>query len=173
MKHLYRAHTLTRRTRVYGVNGDPSAILFSVVTQHGIRVAPRGMPSISRSWCATVIFLSLFRSSASAVSAYLPHKAGHPQALKECRAASGRNPAVRVVVRNDRVAYGCNTDYIGVLRALEKKAPNQREPCANLWASWIGAAPLRLRSLVPAPVVGICARRRKRQRTARAGGREK
>jgi len=42
MKHLYRAHSLTRRTRVYGVIGDPIGHSLSPLMHNtGFAVRPR------------------------------------------------------------------------------------------------------------------------------------
>jgi len=123
------------------------------------------MPSISRSWCAnSVIFLSLIPEfGVRGFSVTLPHKQAILKHLKECEPLAAEIGAVNtIVVRNDGSLYGCNTDYIGVLRALEKKLRIKREPCANLWRRWIGARRcVRARS---------CRRRRRNLRQARESG---
>jgi shikimate dehydrogenase len=55
-------------------------------------------------------------------SVTLPHKQTILKHLKECDGlAAGIGAVNTVTVRADGSLYGCNTDYLGVLRALEKK----------------------------------------------------
>ena len=44
-----------------------------------------------------------------------------------------------VVVRGRRKAYGYNTDYVGVLRALEARMPLREQPRADCWRGRRGA----------------------------------
>src|SRR4029077_12095596 len=52
----------------------------------------------------------------------LPHKQAILKHLKDCEPLAADIGAVNtVVVRRSGALYGCNTDYVGVLRALEKR----------------------------------------------------
>src|SRR5207302_883807 len=52
----------------------------------------------------------------------LPHKQAILKHLKECEPLAAEIGAVNtVVVRRDGSLYGCNTDHVGVLRALQRK----------------------------------------------------
>jgi shikimate dehydrogenase len=55
-------------------------------------------------------------------SVTLPHKKSILRHLIECEPLAAEIGAVNtVVVRGDGSLYGCNTDYVGVLRALQRK----------------------------------------------------
>jgi len=55
-------------------------------------------------------------------SVTIPHKQTILRHLKECEPLAAEIGAVNtVVVERDGSLYGCNTDYLGVLRALQKK----------------------------------------------------
>jgi len=55
-------------------------------------------------------------------SVTLPHKQKILKHLKECEPLAAEIGAVNtVVVRSDGSLYGCNTDYVGVLRSLQRK----------------------------------------------------
>jgi len=55
-------------------------------------------------------------------SVTIPHKQTILKYLKDCEPLAVEIGAVNTVtVRRDGSLYGCNTDYVGVLRALESK----------------------------------------------------
>ena len=124
MKHLYRAHELNRQTRVFGVIGDPIAHSLSPLLHNTAFVARRinavYLPFLARN-------LRDFLNAAPdfglrGFSVTLPHKQSILRYLQDCDALSAETGAVNtVVVRRDGSLYGCNTDYVGVLHALEKK----------------------------------------------------
>src|SRR5260370_15867742 len=124
LKHLYRAHALTRRTRVYGVIGDPIGHSLSPLL-HNTGFAARRVDAAYRPFL--VRQLSDFLAAVSELgirgfSATIPHKQAILKHLKECEPLAAEIGAVNtVVVQSDGSLYGCNTDYVGVLRALEKK----------------------------------------------------
>jgi 3-dehydroquinate dehydratase/shikimate dehydrogenase len=124
MKYLYRAHELTRRTRVYGVIGDPIG--------HSLSPLLHNTGFIARK--ADAVYLPFLvkdlRDFLKAVpelgvrgfSVTLPHKQTILKYLSECEPLAAEIGAVNtVVVRRDGSLHGSNTDYVGVLRALEKK----------------------------------------------------
>src|SRR5260370_28522276 len=124
LKHLYRAHALTRRTRVYGVIGDPIGHSLSPLLHNtgfaARRVDAVYLPFLVRQlgdFLAAVPEFGVLRFSVT-----IPHKQTILKHLKECEPLAAEIGAVNtVVVRSDGSLYGCNTDYVGVLRALEKK----------------------------------------------------
>jgi shikimate dehydrogenase len=102
-----------------------------------------------------------------------PHKQGILKYLKECDPLASEIGAVNtVVVRRDGSLYGCNTDYLGVLRALEKKLRIKGSRILIFGAG--GAARAAAFALVRSgAAVAICARREKAARElARAFGGE-
>src|SRR5713226_5819768 len=124
MKHLYRAHTLTRRTRVYGVIGNPIGHSLSPLL-HNTGFASRGMDAVYLPFLVRRLgdFLAAVPEfGVRGFSVTLPHKQTILKYLKGCEPLAAEIGAVNtVIVRRDGSLYGCNTDYVGVLRALEKK----------------------------------------------------
>jgi shikimate dehydrogenase len=106
-------------------------------------------------------------------SVTLPHKQTLLKHLKECDPLAADIGAVNtVVVRRDGSLYGCNTDYVGVLRALERKLRIKGSRVLIFGAG--GSARAAAFALTRAgAVVGICARREKAaKQLARAMGGE-
>jgi len=63
-------------------------------------------------------------------SVTLPHKQSIMRHLQDCDSLSADIGAVNtVVVRRNGSLYGCNTDYVGVLRALERNSHCQKAAC--------------------------------------------
>src|SRR5712664_3068466 len=124
MIHLYRAHALTRRTRVYGVIGEPvghslSPLLHNTgfVARHVDAVYLPFLVHDLRDFLAAVPEFGV-----RGFSVTHPHKQTILKYLKKCDPLAEEIGAVNtVVVRRNGSLYGCNTDYLGVLRALEKK----------------------------------------------------
>jgi 3-dehydroquinate dehydratase/shikimate dehydrogenase len=175
MKNLYRAHTITRRTRVYGVIGDPvghslSPLLHNTgfVARHVDAVYLPFLVHDLRDFLAAVPEFGIHGFSVTH-----PHKQGILKYLKECDPLASEIGAVNtVVVRRDGSLYGCNTDYLGVLRALEKKLRIKGSRILIFGAG--GAARAAAFALVRSgAAVAICARREKAARElARAFGGE-
>src|SRR4029077_13400619 len=126
MKRLYRAHKLTRSTRVYGVIGDPVGHSLSPLLHNTGFVARRVdavylpflVPEL-RGFLQAVPELEI-----RGFSVPLPHKQSILRHLADCEPLAAEIGAVNtVVVRSDGSLHGCNTDYVGVLRALQKKLP--------------------------------------------------
>src|SRR5216684_1109391 len=175
MKHLYRAHLLTRRTRVYGVIGDPvghslSPLLHNTgfVARHVDAVYLPFLVHDLRDFLAAVPEFGV-----RGFSVTHPHKQGILKYLKECDPLAAEIGAVNtVVVRRDGSLLGCNTDYLGVLRALERKLRIRGSRVLILGAG--GAARAAAFALTRSgAAVAICARREKAARElARAFGGE-
>jgi 3-dehydroquinate dehydratase/shikimate dehydrogenase len=175
MKHLYRAHTLNRRTQVFGVIGNPIAHSLSPLLHN------TGFVSGKINAVYLPFLVNDLRDFLKAApefglrgfSVTLPHKQSILRHLQDCDALSAEIGAVNtVVVRRDGSLYGCNTDYVGVLRALEKKLRLAKSRVLILGAG--GSARAAVFALTRAgAAVGVCARRNAAARElARAAGAE-
>src|SRR5262249_8295402 len=124
LKHLYRAHLLTKRSEVYGVIGDPIKHSLSPLMHN------TGFTSRKRDAVYLPFLVKDLRDFVKAIpelgvrgfSITIPHKQTILKYLSECDPLAAEIGAVNtVVVRRNGSLYGCNTDYAGVLRALERK----------------------------------------------------
>src|SRR6266571_61698 len=161
MKHLYRAHALTRRTRVYGVIGDPVGHSLSPLL-HNTGFATRSVDAVYLPFPVRQLgdFLAVVPEfGVRGFSVTLPHKQTILKHLRECEPLAAEIGAVNtVVVRSDGSLYGCNTDYVGVLRALKKKLRIKGSRALIFGAG--GSARAAAFALKRAgAVVAICARR--------------
>jgi 3-dehydroquinate dehydratase/shikimate dehydrogenase len=175
MKHLYRAHVLTSRTRVYGVIGDPIGHSLSPLL-HNTGFVARRLDAVSLPFLVhrLVDFLAAIQEfGVRGFSVTLPHKQTILKHLSGCEPLAADIGAINtVVVRRDGSLYGCNTDYVGVLRALEKRLRIKGSRVLIFGAG--GAARAAAFALARGgAVVGICARREKAAKElARAVGGE-
>ena len=175
MKHLYRAHELTRRTRVYGVIGEPvshslSPVLHNTgfITRHVDAVYLPFLVHDLRDFLAAIPELGV-----RGFSVTHPHKQAILKYLKDCDPLAAEIGAVNtVVVRRDNSLFGSNTDFLGVLRALEKKLRIKGSRVLIFGSG--GAARAAAFALARAGAsVAICARREKgAKELARAFGGE-
>ena len=158
---LYRAHELTRRTWVYGVIGDPIGHSLSPLL-HNTGFAARGIDAVYLPFLVHQLgdFLAAVPEfGVRGFSVTLPHKQTILKHLKECEPLAADIGAVNtVVVRRDGSLYGCNTDYVGVLRALEKKLQIKGSSALVFGAGGSARAAAFALSRAGAHV-GICARR--------------
>jgi len=163
MKHLYRAHVLTRRTRVYGVIGDPIGHSLSPLL-HNTGFIARRMDAVYLPFLLRQLgdFLAAIPEfGVRGFSVTIPHKQAILKDLRECEPLAADIGAVNtVVVRSDGSLYGCNTDYVGVLRALEKKLRIKGSRALVFGAGGSARAAAFALSRAGA-IVGICARREK------------
>ncbi len=124
LKHLYRAHTLNRSTRVYGVIGNPIGHSLSPL-MHNSAFAAKKMNAVYLPFLVHSLsdFLKAIPDfGIRGFSVTIPHKQKILKHLKHCDDLAADIGAVNtVVVRPDGSLAGSNTDYIGVLRSLEKK----------------------------------------------------
>jgi len=175
MLHLYRAHQLTRRTRVYGVIGDPIGHSLSPLL-HNTGFATGHIDAVYLPFLVHELrdFLRAIPDfGIRGFSVTLPHKQAIMKHLKDCELLAADIGAVNtVVVRRDGSLYGCNTDYIGVLKALQKKLSIEGSRVLIFGAG--GAARAAAFALARAGAfVGISARREKAAKElARAVGGE-
>lgn len=165
---------LTQRTKVYGVIGDPIGHSLSPLLQN-TAFAAHGLDAIYlpfhvrdlRDFLAAVEPLGV-----AGFSVTLPHKETILRCLDECDPLASEVGAVNTVaVRSGRL-YGYNTDYVGVLRAIEKRVPLASSRVLLFGAG--GSARSAAFALKHAgAVVAICARRPERAAAlARAVGGE-
>jgi 3-dehydroquinate dehydratase / shikimate dehydrogenase len=175
LKHLYRAHTLTRRTRVYGVIGEPVGHSLSPIL-HNTGFLARHVDAVYLPFLVHDLRDFLAAVPAFGIRGFSvthPHKQTILKYLKECDALAAEIGAVNtVVVRRDGSLLGSNTDYFGVLRALEKKLRIKGSRVLIFGAG--GAARAAALALVRVgATVAICARREKAAKElARAFGAE-
>jgi 3-dehydroquinate dehydratase/shikimate dehydrogenase len=175
LTRLYRAHLLTRRTKVYGVIGDPVGHSLSPLL-HNTGFAARHVDAVYLPFLVHQLrdFLSAIPEfGVRGFSVTLPHKQAILRHLKECEPLATEIGAVNtVVVRSNGSLYGCNTDYVGVLRALQEKLSIKGSRVLIFGAG--GSARAAAFALARAgAIVGICARREKAARElARAVGGE-
>ena len=173
MKELYRADQLTSKTRIYGVIGDPIGHSLSPVMQNAGFQA-RKMDAVFLPFL--VRYLKDFLGAVgplgiAGISVTLPHKQAILRHLDDCDPLAAAIGAVNtVVVRGGGKLYGYNTDYIGVLRALEKRIALRGSRVLIVGAG--GAARAVAFALGQAgAAVCICARRPAKAKTlARAMG---
>jgi 3-dehydroquinate dehydratase/shikimate dehydrogenase len=161
MKHLYRAHALNRRTQVFGVIGDPIAHSLSPLLHNTAFVAQKinavYLPFLVENLRDFLKAVPDFGLRGFSVT--LPHKQSIMRHLQDCDSLSADIGAVNtVVVRRDGSLYGCNTDYVGVLRALEKKLALPKSRVLILGAGGSARAAAFALSRAGAGVY-ICARR--------------
>jgi 3-dehydroquinate dehydratase/shikimate dehydrogenase len=175
MKRLYRAHALTRGSRVYGVIGDPIGHSLSPLL-HNTGYVARRMDAVFLPFLVRQLpdFLSAVPDfGIRGFGVTLPHKQAILKHLKECEPLTAEIGAVNtVVVRSDGSLHGCNTDYLGVLRALEKKLKIKGSRALIFGAGGSARAAAFALSRAGA-IVGICARQEKASKElARAVGGE-
>jgi 3-dehydroquinate dehydratase / shikimate dehydrogenase len=175
LKHLYRAHMITRRTQVYAVIGDPIGHSLSPLL-HNTGFVARRLDAVYLPFLVHRLrdFLAAVPEfGVRGFSVTLPHKQTILRHLKECETLAADIGAVNtVVVRSDGELFGCNTDYVGVLRALEKKLRIRGSRVLIFGAG--GSARAAAFALARGgAVVGICTRREKAAKElARAAGGE-
>jgi 3-dehydroquinate dehydratase/shikimate dehydrogenase len=175
LKYLYRAHELTRRTRVYGVISDRAGHSLSPL-MHNTGFIARKIDAVYLPFLVKDLrdFLKAVPEvGIRGFSVTIPHKQSILEFLKECDPLAAEIGAVNtVVVRRDGTLFGCNTDYVGILRALEKKLGLAGSRVLIFGAG--GAARAAAFALVKAGAqVGICARREQAARElAKAAGGE-
>ena len=166
MKYLYRAHVLTRRTQVYGVIGDPVGHSLSPLL-HNTGFIARRIDAVYLPFLVHDLrdFLAAIHEfGVRGFSVTHPHKQAILKYLKECDPLAGEIGAVNtVVVRRNGSLYGGNTDYLGLLRALEKKLRIKGSRILVFGAGGAARAAVFALARSGASVV-ICARREKAAR---------
>jgi 3-dehydroquinate dehydratase / shikimate dehydrogenase len=173
MIDLYRADKITRRTRVYGVIGNPIGHSLSPLL-HNVAFHARKFDAVFVPFLVRDLGEFLVGSRAFGVSGFavtIPHKESVLRHLDDCDPLAAQIGAVNtVVVRGGGRLYGYNTDYVGVLRSLEQRMRLAGSRVLLFGAG--GAARAAAFALVQAgSIVCLCARRPGRARDfARAAG---
>jgi 3-dehydroquinate dehydratase/shikimate dehydrogenase len=166
LKHLYRAHELTQRTRVYGVIGDPVGHSLSPLL-HNTGFIARKIDAVYLPFLVKDLrdFLKAVPEfGICGFSVTIPHKQSILRHLHEIDPLAAEIGAVNtVVVRRDGSLFGCNTDYIGILRALEKKLRLEGSRVLVFGAGGVARAAAFALARAGARV-GICARREESSR---------
>jgi 3-dehydroquinate dehydratase / shikimate dehydrogenase len=121
---LYRAHELTRKTRVYGVIGNPIGHSLSPLLHNTGYVAAKKdavfLPFLVENLREFIQVMPEFDVAGFCVT--IPHKQKIFDYLDQCDPLAEAIGAVNTVtVRRDGKLAGSNTDYLGVLHALEGK----------------------------------------------------
>jgi 3-dehydroquinate dehydratase/shikimate dehydrogenase len=123
-KQLYRADRITHGTEIYGVIGNPIAHSLSPLMHNtGFISAKRDatyLPFLVEDLKEFVDAIPEFGLRGFSIT--LPHKETIMKYLAHCEPMAEKIGAVNTIVvgKNGKLA-GSNTDYLGVLRALEKK----------------------------------------------------
>jgi 3-dehydroquinate dehydratase/shikimate dehydrogenase len=175
LKRLYRAHELTHRTGVYGVIGNPISHSLSPL-MHNTGYASCRIDAVYLPFLVHRLgdFLdAVGELGLRGFSVTVPHKQAILRHLNTCEALAAQIEAVNtVVVRGDGSLHGSNTDYVGVLRALERQLQLKGSRVLVFGAG--GSARAAAFALVHAGCrVGICARRKSAAKSlARASGGE-
>lgn len=166
LKYLYRVHELTDHTRVYGVVGNPVGHSLSPL-MHNTGFVARKVDAVYLPFLVKDLrdFLKAVPElGVRGFSVTIPHKQNILRHLKECDPLAAEIGAVNtVVVRRDGTLYGCNTDYVGVLRALENKMKLAGSRVLIFGAGGVARAAAFALAKTGAHVA-ICARREKAAR---------
>lgn len=124
LKHLFRAHQLNSSTRVFGVIGNPISHSLSPLL-HNSAFAAKEINAVYLPFLVHSLtdFLNAVPDfGLRGFSVTIPHKQTILKHLDHCDDLAADIGAVNtVVVRPDGSLAGSNTDYVGVLRSLEKK----------------------------------------------------
>jgi 3-dehydroquinate dehydratase / shikimate dehydrogenase len=125
-KNVYRADKIDRRTHIYAVIGDPIGHSLSPV-MHNAGFQARKMNAVYLPFLAhdlTDFLASIGALGIRGFSVTIPHKQTILRHLDGCDPLARKIGAVNTVaVRGSGKLYGYNTDYVGVLRALEPRIP--------------------------------------------------
>src|ERR1700741_2379502 len=175
LKELYRAHELNQATRVYGVIGDPIGHSMSPLLHNtGYVAAEKNAVFLAFHVERLGEFVKAMPEfGLSGFSVTLPHKQAIFRYLENCEPLAEKIGAVNTVtVKRNGKLYGSNTDYLGVLRALEKRLRLEGRRVLVFGAG--GAARAATFALGKAGAeVFVCARRAEAaQALARAAGGE-
>jgi 3-dehydroquinate dehydratase/shikimate dehydrogenase len=173
LKDLYRADRITAKTRVYGVIGDPIGHSLSPHLHNAAFQAKKidavFLPFLVRDLRDFLSIVDRFKISGFAIT--IPHKQSILRHLDGCDPVAREIGAVNtVIVRGNGKLYGYNTDYVGVLRSLERRIPLHRSRVLIFGAG--GSARAVAFALAHAgAVVCVCSRRpRQAEILARSAG---
>jgi 3-dehydroquinate dehydratase/shikimate dehydrogenase len=162
MTSVYRAGSLNRKTRVFGVIGNPVGHSLSPVMQNAAFQARR-MNAVYVPFLVRDLrdFLAAIKPlGISGFSITIPHKEGILKYLDDCDPLAEAIGAVNTVAVRKGELYGSNTDYVGVLSTLGHRLDLSKSRVLILGAG--GAARAVAFALAHAGTgVCICSRRTK------------
>jgi len=121
MRKMFRVDKIGRGTRVYGVIGDPVGHSLSPVL-HNTAFQARRIDAVYLPFLVHDLrdFVgAIARLGIGGFSVTLPHKHAIMRYLDDCDALAAKIGAVNTVLVRRHKLYGYNTDYAGVLEALE------------------------------------------------------
>ncbi|HET9400281.1 MAG TPA: shikimate dehydrogenase [Candidatus Acidoferrales bacterium] len=160
MRGLYRVDRISKATRIFGIIGDPVKYSLSPL-MHNSGYVKRGVNAVFLPFQVSDLrdfMRAASRLRLSGLSVTKPHKQTIIAYLDRCDALSARIGAINTVAFRAKKLYGYNSDYIGVLRALQRKMRLHGSSVLILGAG--GAARAAVFALVQAGAeVFICARR--------------
>jgi 3-dehydroquinate dehydratase / shikimate dehydrogenase len=124
IKRLYRADVATRKTQILAVIGNPIGHSLSPLLHNTGYVAAKRdamfLPFLVENLAEFVKAIPEF--GLRGISVTIPHKQSVMKYLDECEPMTEKIGAVNtVVVANNGKLRGSNTDYLGVLRAVQGK----------------------------------------------------
>ena len=175
MKTLYRADRLDRRTSVYGVIGNPIHHSLSPLMQNAAFQARRinavFLPFLVRD--LRDFLGAIAEIGVAGLSVTIPHKQAIIRHLDDCDPLAAAIGAVNtIVVRGGGKLFGYNTDYVGVLRALESRI-SLAGSCVLIVGAGGAARAVAFALTRAGAAVRVCARRTaKAKELARAVGGE-
>jgi 3-dehydroquinate dehydratase/shikimate dehydrogenase len=161
MTTLYRADRISRRTQIYGVIGNPIGHSLSPQLQNAgfqtRRMDAVYLPFLVRRLSDFIEVIEPLRIKGFSVT--LPYKQAILRHLDDCDGLAASIGVVNTVsVREGGKLYGYNTDYVGVLRALERRMPLRGSRVLIFGAGGVARAVAFALSSAGA-TVAICARR--------------
>ncbi|MGB7024842.1 MAG: shikimate dehydrogenase [Candidatus Acidiferrales bacterium] len=166
MTELYRAGKLDGQTRVYGVIGDPIEHSLSPAL-HNTGFAARRVNAVYLPFLVRNLgdFLAAIEPlGLQGFSITIPHKERILRHLDDCDALAAQIGAVNtVVVRGGAKLFGYNTDYLGALRALERRMPIAGSRVLIFGAGGVARA-VAFALARGGAAVALCARRMERAR---------
>ncbi len=161
MKTLYGADRMDRRTSVYGVIGNPIHHSLSPLMQNAAFQARRinavFVPFLVRD--LRDFMRAIPELDVSGFSVTIPHKQAILKYLDDCDPLAAAIGAVNtVVVRGGGKLFGYNTDYVGVLRALESRI-SLAGSCVLILGAGGAARAVAFALAKAGAAVRVCARR--------------
>jgi 3-dehydroquinate dehydratase/shikimate dehydrogenase len=122
MYGMYRAHRISKRTKVLGVVGHPIGHSLSPVI-HNVALAALGLDTVYVAFEAPTFetFWSAFEQRLAGLSITMPHKEAAAHAAAERDPAAESSGAANTLVRRAGHWKAYNTDMIGLLAPLERR----------------------------------------------------
>jgi 3-dehydroquinate dehydratase/shikimate dehydrogenase len=121
LKNLYRAHILTKTTKIYGVIGNPVKHSKGIFLHNPLFQRARKNAVYCKFQMSDIEkFMHHIARHLSGFSVTLPHKQSVMEFLDEIDSTTKAIGAVNTVIRRGRKLFGTNTDAPGALDAIEK-----------------------------------------------------